>query len=91
MPRIVLIKKSYHEQSDRPFPIGNVGGSPIGGRAIPINNGGNELFGGGNNKPLGSGSSGPPRNGGSGPSGYQNLKPHTTRLAWPWIGLTWNL
>jgi hypothetical protein len=81
MPQIVLIEKLYHEQRGKPSSIGNAGGSPTGGWVVPINNGGNGLFGDGGNKPLGGGDNGLPRSGGNEPSGYQNLKPYVYKTS----------
>ncbi len=64
MPWIVPTRKSYHEQRGKPSQIGDASRPPIGGRAIPINNGGGGPFGGSSNGPLG-GSGGGPLEGGS--------------------------
>jgi len=74
MPRIIPIKKLYHEQRGQPSPIGNASWLPTIKWNVPTNtsggepfNGGGDPLGGGGSSFLGGGNKGPPRSGGSRP------------------------
>ncbi len=90
MPRIILIKKSYHDHRGRPSPIGNVSKSFTSGWIVPIRNDDGGPFHEGGNGPLGGGDNGPPKGGGSGHLANQNPRSYVVRPARLRIRPTWN-
>ncbi len=94
MPWIVLTRKAYHDQKERPSPIRDGGKLCNGGWTIPISDDSGGPFGGGGKRPPRGGNSGPPRGGNNNLleggdnelSGDQNPRPYVVRSVGPWIG-----
>ncbi|CAK9266867.1 unnamed protein product [Sphagnum jensenii] len=86
MPKIIRIKRSYHDRKGRPSPTGDVSKLVISGWTILISNNGGGPFGGGGNGPLGGGPQGSggnslPEGGGSGHPANQNPRSYIARVA----------